>query len=114
MIRFKFAHQVKKHDFEWSDMILEIGTLTNHTHKHWDTCGITPVMLWLLVNDALYTEEEIDKVLKFYIGIDYADIKVTEWISRLEKEGFNFPDGKPVYKVLKEIFEDTFKIREDA
>jgi hypothetical protein len=37
------------------------------------------------------------------VGEDYADIKLTEWIERLEEQGYEFPDGKPVIATLSEI-----------
>jgi hypothetical protein len=105
-MRFKFAHEVKEWDFKASDAILEVGTLCSHVIHNWEHCGLTPVFLWLLCEDECYTQDEVDITLRHYIGSDYADIKITAWIERLEGLGFDFPDGLPVWNVVKELFED--------
>lgn len=45
----------------------------------------------------------MDDCFRELVGKDYTDIKLTQWIERLEEKGYEFPDGKPVIVTLSEI-----------
>mgnify|MGYP001608210728 CR=1 FL=1 len=75
--------------------------------KNWETLGLTPVFLNLLVHKGWWAEL-VDECFSELVGIDYADIKMTEWIERLKIKGYEFPRGKPVLQALNEILIETW------
>lgn len=62
--------------------------------ENWDSLGMTPVFLFRLLERG-FTQEEIDYALTEAIGKDYAEIKVSIWIDRLEAKGVIIPDEVP-------------------
>jgi hypothetical protein len=85
--------------------ILEEDGFMQHMKANWKQLGMTPVMLKLLVEWKQWPFDMVDDCFgdPNMVGPDYADIKMTEWFKRLEELGYEFPDGKPVIKVLQEI-----------
>jgi hypothetical protein len=79
-----------------------------HVKEHWQCTGMAPVLLYRLLERG-WSFQEIDKVMTFVIGEDYARVNVTEWLDRLEAKGTEFPmneDGSdtiPVVEVLDRI-----------
>lgn len=76
---------------------------TAFVRRNWEELGLTPVFLKLLVEHAGWWAELVDDCFRELVGEDYADIKLTEWITRLEEKGYEFPEGKPVLAALSEI-----------
>jgi hypothetical protein len=76
---------------------------TRFVRENWDELGLTPVFLKLLVEQKGWWMELVDDCFRELVGEDYADIKLTEWIKRLEEKGYEFPEGKPVIVTLSEI-----------
>jgi hypothetical protein len=60
------------------------------------------MFIHLLVSKGWF-DEMIDDYFSIAVGPDYSDVKMTVWIERLEEMGIEFPDGKPVFKVLNEL-----------
>lgn len=75
--------------------------------ENWAELGLTPVVLSQLTGKGWWPEL-VDECFAVLVGGDYADIKITEWIKRLEAKGFEFPAGKPVFAVLNEILIETW------
>jgi hypothetical protein len=76
---------------------------TRFVKENWQTLGLTPVFIRLLVQNKGWWPEMVDDCFRELVGEDYADIKMTEWVRRLEDKGYDFPDGKPVFVILNEI-----------
>jgi hypothetical protein len=58
--------------------------------EYWELLGYTPIILYRLMEHG-WSYEELDMVLTKVIGPDYNNIKTTEWITRLEKQGVKIP-----------------------
>ena len=71
--------------------------------RNWPELGLTPVFLKLLVEWSGWWAELVDDCLRELVGTDYADIKMTQWVERLKDKGYEFPEGKPVLKVINDI-----------
>jgi hypothetical protein len=81
---------------QWQAFVRFIG-------DNWDTLGYTPMIIHLLVRKGWY-DEMIDDLFTLMVGQDYADVKLTVWVERLEKNWrIEFPDGKPVFQILNEL-----------
>ncbi len=86
-----------------TQVILIEDDFTAFVRKNWNELGLTPIFLKLLVEHAGWWVELVDDCFRELVGEDYADIKLTEWIARLEEKGYEFPEGKPVLAALCEI-----------
>jgi hypothetical protein len=71
-----------------------VGEFTLFVKKHWKITGLTPVFLRLMVEYLQWSDWLIDDTFQELVGKDYADIKMTAWVDRLENKGIQFPDGK--------------------
>lgn len=76
---------------------------TRFVKENWEELGLTPVFLKLLVESLGWWAELVEECFESLVGKDYADIEMTEWIERLTQKGYEFPDGKPVIKILNDI-----------
>jgi len=76
---------------------------TRFVRDNWAVLGLTPVFLKLLVEHKGWWIELVDDCFRELVGEDYADIKITDWVERLEEKGYEFPPGKPVIETLGEI-----------
>jgi hypothetical protein len=89
--------------YEQVKVVLVEDDFSRFVRDNWAVLGLTPVILRLLVEHKGWWMELVDECFRELVGEDYADIKLTEWIERLEEKGYEFPDGKPVIATLSEI-----------
>jgi hypothetical protein len=102
-------------DADGKGIIIIEGDFTKHVKKHWDKLGMTPIILKLLVEGPIgWPPDMIDDAFRSLVGPDYADINMTEWMVRLEKAGYTFPDGKPVIRILREILVEIYDVTEET
>jgi hypothetical protein len=87
----------------WHPVVFHEDDFTRFVKENWQTLGLTPVFIRLLVQNKGWWPEMVDDCFRELVGEDYADIKMTEWVRRLEDKGYDFPDGKPVFVILNEI-----------
>lgn len=83
------------------------------TEWSWETLGYTPIILFRLI-DRGWSYEEIDGSMRILVGDDYASIKASIWIERLEEKGIVLPEDISLVEILDRLIfvivaENTFK-----
>lgn len=58
--------------------------------SHWKKLGYTPIFILRLLERG-WDASELREALIVLIGEDFTEIKMSEWIARLEEKGVEFP-----------------------
>jgi hypothetical protein len=91
-------------------VVWHLDDFARHVRENWGRLGLTPVYLRALVEQMGWWADLIDDCFGELVGLDYADIKMTEWIERLKGRGYDFPSGKSVLAILDEILKATWGV----
>ena len=82
--------------------IVDNGIFLSVLREKWDKIGFTPLYLFKLLERG-WTYQEICFVLGHTIGKDFTEIKVSNWMERLQNNGVIIEDEEPFIQLLDRL-----------